>query len=104
MHRIFFPNAMWVALALWVAPAVLALGLGVSVIVSSRAQGFQDAYQMTVIVVVPLLVLLIGQVAGVVYFNLRLVLLLGLALWFFDALLIWIGGRTFRRSEIIARL
>ena len=104
MGRVFFPNAMWIALALWVAPAVAGLGLGVTVLISARAQGFQEAYQMGAIVVLPILLLVIGQATGVMYFNSGLVLLLGLVLWAIDVALLWFGGRSFRRSELAARL
>lgn len=104
MGRVFFPNIMWIVLALWVAPAVAGLGLGVMVLVSGRAQGFQEAYQLGAVVVLPILLLLIGQVTGVMYFNLEMVLLLGLVLWTVDAALLWFGGRTFQRGELIARL
>jgi ABC-2 type transport system permease protein len=43
MGRVFFPTAMWIVLALWVAPALAGLGLTTMVLVSVRAQGFQDA-------------------------------------------------------------
>lgn len=103
MGGVFFPNAMWITLALWVAPAVAGLGLGVTVLISARAQSFQEAYQMGGIVVLPIVMLVIGQAAGVMYFSLVLVLLLGAAIWIVDAALLWLGGRVFRRSEIIAR-
>lgn len=104
MGGIFFPNAMWLALAFWVAPAVAGLGLGVTVLVSARAQGFQDAYQLGAVVVLPILLLIIAQAMGVMYFSLVLVLLLGLLFWLIDAVLLWFGRRTFRRSELIARM
>jgi len=104
MGRLFFPNLMWVVLALWVAPGVAGLGLGVTVLISVRAQGFQDAYQMGAIVVLPLILLVIGQATGVIYFSTWLVLLLGLMLWAISLALLWFGARTFQRSELAARL
>ena len=77
MGRIFFPNLMWIVLALWVAPAVAGLGLGVTVLVSVRAQSFQEAYQLGAMVVLPIMLLVIGQATGVMYFSTWLVLLLG---------------------------
>lgn len=104
MARLLFPNLMWLILALWLAPAVAGLGLGVTVLISARAQGFQEAYQMGAAVVVPILLLLIGQATGVMYFSAWLVVLLGLIFWLIDAALLWFGSRTFRRSELATRL
>lgn len=104
MGRIFFPNLAWLALALWVAPAAAGLGLGATVLVSSRVRTFQEAYQMGGMVVLPILLLMVGQATGVMYFSSGLVLLLGLVLWAVDAGMLWYGGRTLQRSELIARL
>jgi ABC-2 type transport system permease protein len=102
MGGLFFPNWMWVVLVLWVAPA--GLGLGTMVLVSSRVSGFQEAYQMGGAVVLPLLLLVIGQATGVMYFSTGLVLVLGAVLWLIDVVLIWFGVRTFQRSELIAKI
>jgi ABC-type Na+ efflux pump permease subunit len=104
MDRLFFPNMMWLALAFWVAPAVAGIGLGTTVLISVRAQGFQDAYQMGAIVVLPLILLVIGQATGVIYFSTWLVLLLGLVLWLISLGLLWFGAMTFRRTEIATRM
>lgn len=104
MGRWFFPNPMWLVLVIWVVPAVAGLGLGVTVLISARAQGFQDAYQMGALVVLPMLLLVVGQAMGVMYFSLSLVLLLGLFVWIVDAVLFWLGGRIFQRTELVARL
>lgn len=98
--RLLFPNLMWLALVLWVAPAVAGLGLTTMVLVSARAEGFQDAYQIGGAVVIPILILVIGQATGVMYFSLGLVLLLGLLLWLVDGALLWFGARNFRRSRL----
>lgn len=102
--RIFFPNWMWIALVFWVSPAVAGLGLVVMVFVSARAQGFQDAYQTGSMVVLPVLFLMAGQISGVLYFSLGVVLAVGLVIWVLDAVLIWLAGKRFRRGELMTRL
>lgn len=86
--RTFLPNAMWLALIFWMVPALPGLGLGVMVLVSARAQGFQDAYQIGNLIVLPVVFLAVSQVAGVISFTLILVFLLGLIIWLLDGLLI----------------
>ena len=104
MGEIFFPNLMWIVLALWVAPAVAGLGLGVTVLVSARAQSFQEAYQISGIVVLPVLLLIVGQATGLMYFSLGLVLLLGLAFWVVALAVLWYGGKAFSRGQVIAKI
>jgi ABC-2 type transport system permease protein len=101
--HIFFPNWMWVALVFWVTPAVAGLGLVVMVFVSVRAQGFQDAYQIGGMVVLPVLVLMVGQISGVMYFSLVVVLFVGLVIWLIDAVLLWFASKSFRRGELMPK-
>lgn len=103
MERVFFPNVMWLAMIVWLVPAVAGLGLLVMVLISSRAQGFQDAYQLGTVVVVPVLLLVFGQAAGAMYFNAGLVLLLGLMVWLLNALLLWFCGHGFKRELMLTR-
>jgi len=104
MQRVFVPNAMWIVLILWLAPAAAALGLGTMVLVSTKVSTFQDAYQLSGMVVIPLVLLVLGQIGGVVYLSAGFVFLAGVVLWVIDAVILWFAVRTFRRSEIIARL
>jgi ABC-2 type transport system permease protein len=104
MRQIFFPNLMWLVLVFWVVPAVAGLGLGVMVLVSVRAQGFQDAYQLGSVVVVPVLLLVFGQVSGIMYFSIPVVLFLGLGVWLLNGILLWLGTRVFQRGRLIARV
>lgn len=102
IHRVFFPNTNWLVLISWVVPAVPGLGLGVMVLVSARAQGFQDAYQMGSIVVLPVIFLIVGQVSGAMTMSVPLAFLLGLGIWLLDGLLIWFGSRSFKRNRLLA--
>jgi ABC-2 type transport system permease protein len=101
--HIFFPNWMWIALVFWVTPAVAGLGLVVMVFVSVRAQGFQDAYQTGGLVVLPVLLLMVGQISGVMYFSLGVVLFVGLVIWLTDAVLLWFASKSFRRGELMTK-
>jgi ABC-2 type transport system permease protein len=103
MQEIFFPNATWLVLVFWVAPGAAALGLGATVLVSSRVNSFQEANQIAGIVVLPIVILVIAQASGVMYFSLALTVVLGVVVWLIALALLWVGIRTFRRSEIIAR-
>src|SRR5581483_770690 len=104
MHRVIFPNAMWMLLVLWVAPAAAGLGLTTMELVSARAKSIQEANQLGSTIVVPMLLLMFAQAVGVFYLNLSLALLLGLLLWVLDAVLLWLGARLFRRGAMMVRL
>ncbi len=99
-----FPNLIWTVMVIWVAPAAAAFGLTSMMLVSVRAKTFQDAYQTGSLVVLPVVLLLLGQAMGVIYFSVWLTLGLGLALWIISLALLVYGKRTFHRTELIARL
>ncbi len=103
LGRLFFPTGMWFVLALWVAPAVAAVGLGATVIVSSRVSTFQEAYQIGGVVVLPIVLLVVGQAAGVVVLSTGFVVALGAVFWAVALVLLRYGARTFRRGELMAR-
>lgn len=104
MGRIFFPNLTWIIMVLWLSPAVAGLGLGLTVLISTRVNTFQEAYQLGGIAVLPIVGLMMGQFAGVLYFGAGLVLVLGLIVWLVDAVLLWFGVKTFDRDALLARL
>jgi hypothetical protein len=56
------------------------------------------------LVVLPLLALIFGQIAGVIFLSVPFALGLGALIWLLNAALYWIGAGTFRREEILARL
>jgi ABC-2 type transport system permease protein len=100
MGRLFFPTTVWVILAVWVAPAIAALGLGAMVLISSRARTFQEANQLAGMVSISLFVMLGAGLIGVIAFSAWLAALLGLALWAIDGALLWFGRRGFQRSKL----
>lgn len=104
MHTLIMPDVMWMILALWVAPAAAGLGLGGTVLASTRVNSFQDAYQLGGLVVLPVLALMFGQISGVLFLSAAMMVLIGLVLWLLDAALLVMGERSFRRSELLARL
>jgi ABC-type transport system involved in multi-copper enzyme maturation permease subunit len=104
LGRLFFPNLMWLLLVFWVTPGVAAIGLGLSVLLSTRVKTFQEAYQTSGIVVIPVVALMFGQVMGVMYFSNLLAAVLGLVVWVIAAVMVWLGVKTFQREKLIASL
>lgn len=104
LGRVFFPTRTWLVLALFVTPGIAALGLGLMVIVSSRVQSLQAAHQFGSLVVLPIVLLLIGQVSGAILLDLRVVSLLGVMVWAMAALVLRVAVRGFRRELLAVRL
>lgn len=102
MGRLFLPTWMWVALIAWVMPAMAAVALGATVIVSARVSTFQESYQLGAVVVLPLVAMVIAQATGVIYLSVWLVVALGAVLWVIAAFLVRLGGQRFQRARIMA--
>ncbi len=104
MHRIFVPNGMWLAVIGWVAPAVAALGLGIMVRVSARADTTQEANQLGGAVIMPLILASVGQSTGLLLLDLTTVFLVGAFIWLVAFWLIRGGMKRFDRDRIASRL
>jgi ABC-type Na+ efflux pump permease subunit len=102
--RPILPDVTWLLLSFWVAPAAAAVGLGATVIASARSKTFQDASQISGLVVFPIVILMMGQTFGLFLFGPWIVALVGLIFYLVAAVLFLIGVRTLRRSELLARL
>jgi len=103
MGRAFLPNATWLLLMLWVAPAIAGLGLGFTVMVSARVKSLQEAFQLSGVLVLPVVLLVVGQLGGVVYLSPIVVFGLGLLLWLAVVVVLRLGSRAFRRTEVLAK-
>ena len=104
MQRIFFPTAGWWPLVFWLGPAVSAIGLGVSVLISSKAKTFMQAQQTSGLLVLPIVFLMIGQTTGLFFLSVWLTIVVGLFAWAIGLWLVWVGARTFARGELAARV
>ncbi len=104
MGGLFFPNVLWLVLVFWVTPAVAGLGLAATVLLSSRVNTFQEAYQAGGIIVVPIVGLLFAQIAGLLFLSPIIALVLGLVVWLVDGGLLWLGRSAFRREDLLAKL
>jgi hypothetical protein len=104
MGRIWFPLPHWLPLILWVSPAVAALGMAGIVLVSSRVSTFMEAQQTSGLLVLPVILLVVGQALGVIYLSVELVIALGVVIWLIDAALIWLGVKQFSRSALMSRI
>jgi ABC-type Na+ efflux pump permease subunit len=102
MHRVFMPTAMWFVMIGWVTPAVAAIGLGVMVRVSARAQTAQGANQLGGAVVLPLIFLALGQATGLLLVDLPVAFAVGGVIWLIALVLNQRGAQRFTRDRLAA--
>lgn len=97
-------TARWLLTIAWVMPAISALAVGALVIVSSRVRGFQEAYQLGGLVVLPLILLLVAQLSGALYLDAIVIAVIGAVVWGLAALALTAGYRAFRREKLLVQL
>lgn len=104
MQRIYLPTVLWGIVIVWLAPAVAALGLGIMVRVSIRVNNTQEAQQLGGAVVLPLVILAVGQTTGLLLAGATTALAVGAILWAIAIVLNVRGARAFTRDRMAARL
>jgi ABC-2 type transport system permease protein len=96
-------DPMWLLAVLVVGPLLAILSVNFSLMVSSRVNDPRVAEQLSAVVILPLLLIFFGQLAGVLFLNRTLVVLLALGLVAIDALMVYLAVRLFQRETILTR-
>lgn len=94
---------LWLVAILVVGPLMAIASVNMAVIVSSRVNDPRVAEQVTAVLVVPVLGLMFGQIAGLFILDMRLMMITVLAIAAVDVILIRTGARLFRRETILTR-
>jgi tellurite resistance protein TehA-like permease len=89
---------------LWLGPAVGAMAISILVVVSARVRGFQEAYQLGGVIVLPVVALVVGQLAGVVVLDVGLAGILGAVVWLVAAAILYFASRGFRRERLLRQV
>lgn len=98
---LLLPNILWLTIVFWLTPVVSFFGLGVTVFVSSKVRGYQEAQQISGIIVLPIIALLIMQISGVLFFSGKVIFCIGLLFLILDAILIILGSKLFNGEKIL---
>jgi len=85
---LIFPDIKWLIIILWISPAINLLSLTFTVMVSSKAKTFQEAQQVSGILVLPVILLLVGQMTGIIMLNNLIMFTAGAAVLILDYILI----------------
>ncbi|MGG4479387.1 ABC transporter permease [Paenibacillus illinoisensis] len=102
---LMFPNWNWIILVLWVVPSCSLMVILLNVLISAKVRGFQEAYQLGGLIVLPLLALIAGQASGMLLISPVLLLLIGAALLLISLVLLrlvslWNSRQQLAESQI----
>lgn len=93
----------WLLAIVLDAPLLALIGIALIVILSSRVNDPRTAQQISAVLVVPVLALLFGQLAGVIVLGPELALVIGAILAVIAAGAVWVATRLFQREVILTR-
>ena len=85
--QLIFPDVKWMIIIAWISPAINILSLTFTVMVSAKSETFQDAQQVSGILVLPVVLLLVAQMTGVLMLNAAIMLSAGAVIFVIDYLL-----------------
>ncbi|MCM3584503.1 ABC transporter permease subunit [Mesobacillus maritimus] len=74
--EIIFPSSNWVALIICLSPMVILFTVLLNLYISSRVKTYQEAQNMSGIIVLPVIALIVGQVSGLFLVGAKLTLII----------------------------
>ena len=101
VRQIFSP--VWLLAVFVIGPLIAVLAVNFAIIVSSRVSDPRVAEQTSAVIIVPLLAILFGQLAGIVILNLAFMLVAIAVMLLIDAGVVMLGIRLFQRETILTK-
>jgi ABC-2 type transport system permease protein len=91
----------WLLAIFLVGPLMAVLAVNFAMFISSRTADPRVAEQISAVLVMPVLLLLFGQLAGIIILNVQLILITAAVLVLVDIGMIRLAARLFRRETIL---
>jgi len=98
-----FLDPMWLIAVFIAGPLLAVLSVNFSIMVSSRVNDPRVAEQLSAVVILPLLAVFFGQIAGLFILNSTLILIMCVVLLLVDILMVYLAIRMFQRETILTR-
>ena len=96
-------DARWLVAIFVVGPLLAVMAVTFSLMVSSRASDPRVAEQISMVIIVPVIGGLIGQMAGLFVLNLTIISWVAMVMLVLDVLLVYLATRVFQRESILTR-
>ncbi len=97
----FFLNWDWLVLVFLFAPAITVFGVVFMVLVSARSKSYNESIQTSGFLVLPIVLLFVGQFVGLFSLNARAFLIVSLAVILVDIPLWLLSARSFTAEKLL---
>jgi ABC-type Na+ efflux pump permease subunit len=99
--HLIYPSLKWILLIFLLCPAILILGLTLIVRTSAKAKSFQEAQQNVVFVVIPVILIVIGQASGIFLLNELLIVGISALVFILDYFLLRSAKRKYSYEKLL---
>ena len=96
-------SPIWLLAVVVAGPLMAILSVNFALFVSSRVNDPRVAEQISAVLVLPILLILFGQISGFIILSVKIMLFFILALAAIDVGLMYLGARLFQRETILTR-
>ena len=96
-------DPMWFIAILVVGPLLTLMAVSFAIMVSSRASDPRVAEQLSSLVILPIILLIVGQSVGFVLLNQQAVIIIGVVVALVDVGLFYLSIKVFQRETILTR-
>ncbi len=97
----FFFNWNWAVLVLLLAPALTVFGVIFMVLVSGKSKSYMEAVQTSSYIVLPIVLLFVGQFSGMFQLNAIALLIIAVVVLILDAVLLFFASRSFTPEKLL---
>jgi ABC-type Na+ efflux pump permease subunit len=98
---LIFPDIKWLIIIFWISPAINLLSLIFTVRVSAKSQTFQEAQQVSGLLVLPIVLVLVAQMTGILLISNLVMFIAGGVLLIIDYILIKSVSSKFIPEKLI---
>lgn len=98
---LIYPTFKWAVFIFWMCPAVILLGLIFMVWTSAKAKTFQEAQQKVGLLVIPVVLIIVGQSAGLFYLSTLTIFIAGAVVFVFDWLISGVAIENFKPEKLV---
>ena len=100
---IAFVDFRWLVAIFIVGPLMAFFAVNLSLMVSSRVNDPRAAEQLSMVVIVPVLAIFFGQMAGLIVLNGEVITITAIILFFLDMMVYYFANKVFQREIILTR-
>jgi ABC-2 type transport system permease protein len=101
--RQYILGPTWLLAVFLAGPLMSVMAVNFAILVSSRVSDPRAAEQISAVLIVPILALLLGQMAGFLILNVTTMLIFCLIIALIDVGMIYLGAKLFQRETILTK-